>query len=144
MRLHIAAVLFYAALSYSAWPQEFKFSIAEYCEVTLKSSQLAELEWKDRIALVRSHQGNAKSLDIKLKTMESEYGRFRNQIYAQYGSTLHHYLRFGASHQAAISLYLDQNANTKAALEDASSRIQDLRREAESLMAARLGKESRK
>jgi hypothetical protein len=144
MRLQIPAMILCGALAASAWPAPAEISVKDYCEATLKASEVAELEWKDRISVAQSHQGTAKALDIKLRALDVAYGGLRNQLYAHYGTTFQDYLRFGASHQSAIKLYLEQNVGVSGTMNDVSARIQSLRRQMESLMAARQVPETRK
>jgi len=144
MRLQIRAVILGAALAVSGMPAQADFSVRDYCEVTLKASEIDELAWKDRLSLEQSHQGPSKALDVKLQSLDAQYGRFRNQVYAHYGTTFQDYLRYGAGHQAAITLYLEQNVDLKRALSDASSQIRSLRQQMESVMSARHAAEARR
>jgi hypothetical protein len=144
MRLGTGAIVLFVGLASSARAAQADFTVTDYCDLTLKASQVAELEWKDRILLAKSHQGTSKSLSIKLQALETQHSQLRNQLYARYGTTFQDFLRYGASHQSAIKLHLEQNPSVRSALEDASSRVQSLRQQMESAMAARQGKEVRK
>ena len=124
-------------LVFPLWPAQSNLLVQEYCEMTLKITELAELEWKDRVLLAQSHDGSLKPLDLKLQALESQYGRLRSQLYAHYSMTLTGYLRYGASHQNAIKLYLEENAQVRGALDDANRRIESLRQQMESAMSAR-------
>ena len=144
MRLGTGLMMFFVGLAFSVRAAQPDFTVTDYCDLSLKASQVAELEWKDRILLAQSHQGTSKSLDIKLKALETHHSQLRDQLYARYGTTFHDFLRYGASHQTAIRLYLEQNPSVKSALGDASTRVQSERQQMESLMAAKHFSEVRK
>jgi hypothetical protein len=144
MRLKISTAIVYFMLGSSVWPAQPDLSVADYCEITLKASAVSEFEWKDRISLAQSHRGTSKSLDMNLQTLDSQYGRLRSQLSSHYGTTFQEYLRYGASHQSAIKLYLEQNPGVKTALDDVSARIRSLREQMESVMAGRASKEVQK
>lgn len=144
MRLGILAATLGLALAVSGRPAQADFTVGDYCEVTLKATQIAELEWKDRISLAQLHQGPSRPLDVKLRNLASQYEPLRGRLYAQYGTTFQEYLRYGASHQTAIRLYLEQNPEIRGALEESSKRLQSLRQQMESVMSARHAAEARK
>jgi AICAR transformylase/IMP cyclohydrolase PurH len=112
-------------------------SVAEYCEIALKIMNVTELQMKDRISLARSHSGSREELDAALQSLDAKYERAKAQVYSSYGTTLQAHLRYGASHQEAINLYLEENSDVKNMLEDTSQRIQSLRQEMDSLMSAK-------
>ena len=133
-----------ALLAQFAWPAQPELSVQDYCEISLKVSQLTEAHWTDRISLAQRHQGPMKDLDKQLASADSRYDRLRTQIYAQYGTTFQDYLRYGASHHGAIQGYLENNPQVRSAIEHAQSRVHSLREQLDPVMSRKRAAEARK
>jgi hypothetical protein len=144
MRLEIVTAILGVALAASGRPAQAEFSVRDYCEVTLRAREIAELEWKDRISVAQLHQGPSAVLESKLRSLDPQYERLKGRLYAHYGTTFQDYLRYGASHRAAIRLYLEQDPDMRGALDASSRRVQSLRQHMESVMSARHAAEERK
>ena len=137
MRQRTLAALAFVFVLASTLAGESALTIQDYCEASLRIAQLTELQWQDRVSAARGHQGPSAALDQKLQLVDSRYEDLRSRMYSHYGTTSQDYLRFGASHQAAIRQYLAVTPEIDNPLRDVNDRVASRRAEMETIMSAR-------
>ena len=131
----LGACLISMALAAALSAQQSNVTVRDYCDIAVKSAQLVELQWRERLSTAQAHEGSSRALAAKLKAIDERYDRVKSQVYSQYGMTFQEFLRYGSDHQNAIRLYLEKNSDLKGAMDSSSAVVQGLRSQVEFLMA---------
>lgn len=133
--------VFFVAILMSLWllllqglnPKEaFALSVEEYCLVAEKLLEISiqELEERGSTALSSGQDQNLYS-----KTSEGifkKYRRKREILFADYGTTMGDYLRYGAEQNRKVNAFLENNPDKKNTIDSLSSQLKGLRMQYES------------